>query len=602
MIIITNLLQNLRKRNPVLYRDTGIIIKIMSPLALVAFIGAYFHEFTWRAIESDMVISGAILSTSIYGTVIILQRLRNAQRDFRIIERFGQEAHSGVPMKQLLDEPWIRDRYVRHYLKHIAETGGTLSSQLDQNAIESELHALQADYDSKLEFPQFLVGFMIAMGLLGTFIGLLETLTGISAMLGSMGSGTASAEEQFKGLVNELRKPLAGMGIAFSASMFGLITSLMLSIMMTNLRHFISRVVMCARNVMHDLTEITRKSQPNQGQHGAGEHDRDGGSRQYDSENAGFGLSTRNSGNILLASRMDQLMKKLEVLFKSFESSIAGTSRLNDLLGFGPRMKETAESTLEETRSIASSNMEQQRIMQQASDSQLLIVNAINSIVDSQRRSQTELSNGFRMLGEKLGSIEQSSMNSSRHLAEIKEAVNGMEVFQSPFKSMAADIDRQSTLFEELVADERSIKDLMVLVLDTQRRSQTEIVNAMRTVVERAHSIEKSNIGNGRHIYELKEIFTNFGALYNMIETMSSGVNHHTILFEEMIAEARRINDAKGRTVKENYNEEEVDNTGMENIDLDKIDFSNVDLSEIDPDNIDIDKLLKRKKNDDDNQ
>ncbi len=595
MIIISPILQNMRKRNPIAYRDNVIIIKIMSPLVLVVLLGLYFNEFVWRAIEADFAISGAILSSTIYGTFIILQRLRNAQQDFRIIERFGQEAHSGVPMKELLDEPWIRDRYVRHYLKHIAETGGTLSSQLDQNAIESELHALQADYDSKLEFPQFLVGFMIAMGLLGTFIGLLETLTGISAMLGSMGSGTASAEEQFKGLVSELRKPLAGMGIAFSASMFGLIASLMLSIMMTNLRHFISRVVMCARNVMHDLTEITRKSQPNQHSHGTGETDgRDRAGRN--SDDAGFGLSTRNSGNILLASRMDQLLKKLEIVIKSFENSIAGTAKTNELLGFGPRMKETAENTLEEIRSLSSSNLEQQRIMQQIADSQSLLVNAINSISDTQRRSQTELSSIFRVVGEKLGSIEQSTISSGRHLSEIREGVNNMEVLQSPFKAMMADIDRQSTLFEELVVEERSIKDLMVLVLDTHRRSQTEVINSLRIVVERAHSIEKTNIGTGRHLFEIKELFTNFGALYGMVETMSSNINHHTILFEEMIAEARRIKDSTG-TAKEG-NAEVVDGD-IEEIDLDKIDLSNIDLSEIDPDNIDINQLIKRSRTDD---
>ncbi len=241
-------------------RDLMTTIKILSPLFAVIFLGLYFNHFVWTAMKADLAIAGIILGGGFYGAVLIYFRMRAAQEDFRIIERFGREAAAGVPMGDLLEESWIRKRYVRHYLKHIAQTGGLLSSELDQNAIESELEALLSDYNSKLEFPQFLVGFMIAMGLLGTFIGLLETLTGISGMLASMSSSTASPDEQFKELVSELRKPLAGMGIAFSASMFGLVTSLMLSIMMTNLRHLISRVVMCARNVMHELTKITRKA------------------------------------------------------------------------------------------------------------------------------------------------------------------------------------------------------------------------------------------------------------------------------------------------------------------------------------------------------
>ncbi len=459
MKIITRLLANLRKRNPVAYRENVVTLKVMSPLLLILLLAGYFHEFVMMAIEKDLAISGTIICVGLYGVLIILQKLISAQRDFRIIERFGKEAQDGVPMKQLLEESWIRERYVRHYLKHIAETGGTLSSQLDQNAIENELHALQEDYNSKLEFPQFLVGFMIAMGLLGTFIGLLETLTGISEMLGGMSNSTASAEEQFKGLVSELRKPLAGMGIAFSASMFGLVASLMLSIMMTNLRHFISRVVMCARNVMHDLTEITRKTHPNQYASGVlvpnqniRENPRTNDSNDSDSSSSS---RLRNTGDALLASRMDSLLKKLEVLFKSFETSINGTARLNELLGFGPRMKETGENTLEEIRSVAASAIEQQRIMQQIADSQILLVNTITSILETQRRAQIEVAAHFKAIGDRAGSIEKANIGSGKHLYEIKENLTNFNALYGMIEGIAVGIGQQTILLEEMAIESR---------------------------------------------------------------------------------------------------------------------------------------------------
>ncbi len=455
---------NLKKTNNALYRDILVTFKIMSPLVGVVGLALYFNHFVWNAMKSDLAIAGSILGAALYGCVIIFFRMRNAQLDFRVIERFGREADAGTPMTQLLDEPWIRHRYVRHYLKHIAETGGTLSSQLDQNAIESELQALQEDYNAKLEFPQFLVGFMIAMGLLGTFIGLLETLTGISGMLGNMGTSTASPDEQFKALVVELRKPLAGMGIAFSASMFGLITSLMLAIMMTNLRHLISRTVMCARNVMHDLTEIARKTHPTPqavvtiGNGGGG-----GGEVMTRPAPAAPAFEDTpayraQDGSMLLASRLDLLTKKLEVLFQSFETSISSTMRLNDLLGFGPRMKETGERTLEELRSITGTSMEQQHLLQQMLDSQAIFTTTLTSILETQRRGQSEFSAAIKVMSERVNAVEEATIGSGRHLWEIKENFAKMGNIYGMMEMLSSSVSHQTLLFEALIGETRSIK------------------------------------------------------------------------------------------------------------------------------------------------
>lgn len=438
-------IENFARNHPIVYRETVATSKVLSPIVLIVLLALYFNDFVLMAIEKDFAISGGIIITAVYGALIILQKLRSAQRDFRIIERFGKEALGGTPMRQLLEEPWIRDRYVRHYLKHIAETGGMLSSQLDQNAIESELHALQEDYNSKLEFPQFLVGFMIAMGLLGTFIGLLETLTGISDMLGSMSNSTASPEEQFKGLITELRKPLAGMGIAFSASMFGLIMSLMLSIMMTNLRLFISRVVMCARNVMHDLTEITRKTLPS----GTGTGGPDAPARP------------QGGGNVLLSSKLDLLLRKLEILFKSFETSINGTTKLNELLGFGPRMKETSERSLEEMRAVAESSVEQKRILQQMADSQSLFAGTITSILETQRRSHSEVATAFKVVVERAGAIEQSNISSGKHLFGIRDNLTKFETLGSTLEAILHAVNNQAILMEAFVSQSKNDHEVM---------------------------------------------------------------------------------------------------------------------------------------------
>lgn len=440
-------------------RDALVVAKMLSPLGIVFLTALWFEHFVIEAVETNLIINGLIIVTMIYGAVLILARLMGALEDFRIIERFGREAANGVPMKELLEEPWIRHRYVRHYLKHIALTEGALTSQLDQNAIESELHALAAEYNSKLELPQFLVGFMIALGLLGTFIGLLETLTGISGMLDGMGQSTENIDQQFIKLVGELRKPLAGMGIAFSASMFGLIGSLMLAIMMINLRRFVSRVVMIARNVMHDLTHIARKTPQSferlHGEQGMGEasYNESGQMAQ------GAGAYGSQAASILIANRMDLLLKKLETLFHAFEANISSTTRLNDLLGFGPRMKETGERTLEEIRSLVSGSTEQQLLVQQLVDANRSLAATITGILDTQRRGQSELSSVLKQIADRLVTAEEVHISGSRHLWEIKENLGKFGASYGMIEMISSSIGHQTLLFEALMEELRNVKE-----------------------------------------------------------------------------------------------------------------------------------------------
>ncbi len=457
------------------YRDGVAILKMIAPVAAIIFVSFYFHHFVVDAILANLAVNGLIISIAAYGIILIIMRFWGARDDFQVIERFGREAKAGVSMHELLEEPWIRQRYVRHYLKHVAYASG--GGAREQYSIESELHALSGEYASKLDLPQFLVGFMIALGLLGTFIGLLETLTGISGMLDGMGKGEANPQEQFLQLVAELRKPLAGMGIAFSASMFGLVTSLMLAIMMINLRRYISRVLYCARNVMHDLTEIGRSAAaaPSAGVPmvgGGGGYARSDQPRVNAGEieaisqdvlpppmvegEVASGQMLPQEDQYLLASRLDSLATKLDVLFSSFESSINATTRLNDLLGFGPRMKEISERTLEEIRTMAAHNIQQQELSQQVVDTNNGILSAIQSMLDIERRSKAETALSFKGLQEGINSINETSISSARHLWEIREGFLKMSTSSGMVESISNHVGHQALLLQAMLDESRN--------------------------------------------------------------------------------------------------------------------------------------------------
>lgn len=81
--------------------------------------------------------------------------------------------------------------------------------------------------DEGRETSRYLIGLLVFLGLLGTFWGLIETVGSIGRVIESMRSG-GEAAAMFEDLKSGLMKPLSGMGISFSSSLFGLAGSLVL--------------------------------------------------------------------------------------------------------------------------------------------------------------------------------------------------------------------------------------------------------------------------------------------------------------------------------------------------------------------------------------
>src|SRR5690606_9548173 len=75
---------------------------------------------------------------------------------------------------------------------------------------------------------RYLVGLLVFLGLLGTFWGLLRTIGSISDTIQALDPGSGDASSMLDALKQGLAAPLAGMGTAFSSSLFGLAGSLVL--------------------------------------------------------------------------------------------------------------------------------------------------------------------------------------------------------------------------------------------------------------------------------------------------------------------------------------------------------------------------------------
>ena len=95
-------------------------------------------------------------------------------------------------------------------------------------AMRSLLDGLSSRLDESRELSRYMTGLLIFLGLLGTFWGLLLTVSSIADVIGGMSVGGGDINVMFEQLKTGLAKPLHGMGTAFSSSMFGLSGALVL--------------------------------------------------------------------------------------------------------------------------------------------------------------------------------------------------------------------------------------------------------------------------------------------------------------------------------------------------------------------------------------
>jgi hypothetical protein len=102
------------------------------------------------------------------------------------------------------------------------------STVLSPISMRSLLDSLASRLDESRDLSRYLVGLLIFLGLLGTFWGLLETVTSVGDAIRALDVTSAQSSTVFEELKNGLEKPLAGMGLSFSSSLFGLAGSLIL--------------------------------------------------------------------------------------------------------------------------------------------------------------------------------------------------------------------------------------------------------------------------------------------------------------------------------------------------------------------------------------
>jgi hypothetical protein len=98
---------------------------------------------------------------------------------------------------------------------------------ISSQTMKSLLDSIGTRLDEARDMSRYMTGLLIFLGLLGTFWGLIETVGSVGNVIKGLKVG-GDAGAMFDALRDGLAAPLAGMGISFSSSLFGLAGSLVL--------------------------------------------------------------------------------------------------------------------------------------------------------------------------------------------------------------------------------------------------------------------------------------------------------------------------------------------------------------------------------------
>lgn len=187
-------------------------------LTLVGLIAAILSEQLVAAFKQNPFLNGMIVTVFLVGIVYMFGQVFRLFPEIRWVNAFRiADPGLAVSHRPVLLAPMatmLRDR--------------TGSLQLSTTAMRTIMDSIASRLDEARDTGRYLVGLMVFLGLLGTFWGLLETISSVSRVIGALDTKASDSVLVFEELKAGLGAPLKGMGTAFASSLLGLAGSLVL--------------------------------------------------------------------------------------------------------------------------------------------------------------------------------------------------------------------------------------------------------------------------------------------------------------------------------------------------------------------------------------
>jgi hypothetical protein len=193
------------------------LIRMLLFIILVGAVGAFLNKQIMVAFMANPWLNGLIIAVEVIGIALSLRQVLRLYPEIAWVNNFRLR-QNGTPVKRapVLLAPMAAILATR-------TDPMTLSAQLMRGILDSIAMRL----DEARDISRYITGLLVFLGLLGTFWGLIETVTSVGSVIQGL-KATGDATAMFDSLRSGLAAPLSGMGISFSSSLFGLAGSLVL--------------------------------------------------------------------------------------------------------------------------------------------------------------------------------------------------------------------------------------------------------------------------------------------------------------------------------------------------------------------------------------
>jgi hypothetical protein len=193
------------------------LVRMLIFLILCSLIVVVIHPQILTAFKANPPLNALIIGVLLIGIIL----------SFRQVIRLFPEV-AWVNSFRLADPSLAQERQpslLAPMAAILRDQAGALS--ISSVTMRTLLDSIAIRLDEAREISRYMTGLLIFLGLLGTFWGLIETVSSVGGVINNLKVG-GDANAVFDSLRDGLAAPLSGMGISFSSSLFGLAGSLVL--------------------------------------------------------------------------------------------------------------------------------------------------------------------------------------------------------------------------------------------------------------------------------------------------------------------------------------------------------------------------------------
>jgi hypothetical protein len=193
------------------------LVRMLLFLILAGLIGVILYQQIWNAFGANPGLNSLIVIVMLIGIIFAFRQ---------VIRLFPEVAW--VNSFRLADPGLAVERSPTLLAPMATMLGDRMGrTSMSPQTMRTLMDSIATRLDEARDISRYMTGLLVFLGLLGTFWGLIETVTSVRGVIQGLKVG-GDAGQMFDALKDGLAAPLGGMGISFSSSLFGLAGSLIL--------------------------------------------------------------------------------------------------------------------------------------------------------------------------------------------------------------------------------------------------------------------------------------------------------------------------------------------------------------------------------------